>query len=137
IPSKYVSNGYIDVYLPYIGRSDDQVIEFLCPDLVPAKRGVYIFGFNDPDRYRMNAEEALDCHARRFKLYINDSLHNDLKYRFYDHPLRQNVGLLTVCDVAYLPRGEHEINVVVLLSVEGQQDSLDYRETIRIPFWKE
>ncbi|MGI9547351.1 MAG: hypothetical protein ACR2MM_08950, partial [Flavobacteriaceae bacterium] len=37
IPSKYVSNGYIDVYLPYIGRSDDQVIEFLCPDLVPAK----------------------------------------------------------------------------------------------------
>ncbi len=137
ISSKYVNNGFLDVYLPYIARSDDEVIEFLCPDLVPAQRGVYIFGFNDPDRFQMDAERAIDCHAQRFRIYINDSLHAKLKFRFYNHPIRQNVGLLTVVDVDYLPRGEHELNVVVLLPMESQRDSLTYRETVRIPFWKE
>lgn len=137
IPSKYVSNGFLDVYLPYIARSDDQVIEFLCPDLIPAQRGVYIFGYNDPVRLQMDAKKAIECHAQRFKIYINDSLHSNLKFRFYDHPVRQNVGLLTMVDVDYLPRGEHEVNVVVLLPLEDQRDSLNYRETVRIPFWKQ
>ena len=137
IPSKYVNNGFLDVYLPYIARSDDQIIEFLCPDLVPAERGVYFFGFNDPGRFQMDAEKAIDCHAQRFRIYINDSLQPNLKFRFYDHPMRQNVGLLTVIDVDYLPRGEHEVNVAVLLEVADQKDSLAFLETIRIPFWKE
>ena len=137
IPSMYADNGFIELYLPYIARSDDPIIQYLCPDLEPAKRGIYIFGMNDRGRFLMDSERAIECHSRRFKIYADDSLHSGLKYRFYEHPLRGNVGLLTVLDVDYLPRGEHEISVVVLLAEETKPDSLAFRETIRIPFWKE
>ena len=137
IPSKYTDNGFVELYLPYIPRSDDPVIEHLCPDLVPAKRGVFLFGINNRERYMMDAAEALACHSKRFKIYANDSLHNGLKYRFYDHPTRDNVGLLTILDLSYLPRGEHELNVVVLLFDDMVQDSLYFRETVKIPFWKQ
>ncbi len=137
IPSKYIENNYLELYLPYIPRADDQVIKFLCPDLEPAKRGIYIFGLNDPDRYQMDAEEAIACHARRFRIYVDDSLHRNARYRFYEHPLRKNVGLMTVLNIAYLEQGEHEVSVVVLLPVLEVRDSLAFRETIRIPFWKD
>ena len=137
IPSRYSNNGFVELYLPYIARSDDPVIAYLCPDLLPAERGIYLFGFNDPDRYYMDAKRAVECHAKRFKIYVDDSLYTNLSYKFYDHPLRKNVGLLTILDVDHLERGEHDINVVVLLQEDIQRDSLSFRETIRIPFWKE
>ncbi len=137
IPSRYLSNGFLEVYLPYIARSDDRIIEYLCPDLEPAKRGIYFLGNNDPGRFLMDSERALECHSKRFKIYADDSLHSDLTYKFYDHPLRENVGLLTILDVDYLERGEHEVAVVVLLYDDIVRDSLYFRETIRIPFWKE
>ena len=137
IPSRFIDNGFVELYLPYIARSDDQVISQLCPDLIPAERGVYLFGYNDPDRFYMDAERAIECHAQRFKIYVDDSLHTNLSYKFYDHPERENVGLLTILDVNNLERGEHDIGVVVLLQDDVKQDSLYFRETIRIPFWKE
>lgn len=137
IPSKYIDNGFVELYLPYIARSDDPVIEYLCPDLKPAKRGIYLFGYTDSERLAMNAAKALDCHSKRFKIYVDDSLHSNLKYKFYDHPIRENIGLLTILDINNLPRGEHHVGVVVLLQEETNQDSLAYVETIRIPFWKE
>lgn len=137
IPSKFVENGFLELYLPYIPRSDDMVIKYLCPDLQPAQRGIYIFGQEDPKRYMMDAAKAIDCHSQRFKIYIDDSLHLNPTYKFYEHPLRKNVGLLSIFNVSYLERGEHDVSVVVLLSVEENSDSLAFRETIRIPFWKE
>ena len=137
MPSKYVENGFLELYLPYIPRSDDQVIEYLCPDLKPANRGIYLFGFNDPDRMEMNAAKVIDCHSQRFKIYVDDSLHTDLTYKFFEHPSRENVGLLSIIDVNYLGRGQHDVGVVVLLPLVEHPDSLAFSETIRIPFWKE
>ena len=86
----------------------------------------------------MNADLALDCHAQRFKIYVNDTLLNNLKYRFHEHPTRKNIGLLTVLDVGYLPRGEHaiKIDVKVFESNKGK-DTLFFRESAIMPFWKE
>ena len=138
IPSKFVENGFIDLYLPYIPEADDKVIHQTCPDLEPAAKGIYFFGLMDPARLRMPAAEALECHARRYRIYVNDSLHNALSYRFYEHPLREDIGFLTVVDVAYLPRGEHNLGIVVNLpETSNGRDTLMFRETIRIPFWKE
>ena len=137
LPSRYVDNGFVEVYLPYIARSDDPIIEHLCPDLKPAKRGIYFFGSSDPGRFRMDSERALECHSKRFRIYADDSLHSNLTFKFYEHPLRENVGLLAILDVDYLPRGEHEVKVDVLLYDDFVRDSLYFRETVRIPFWKE
>jgi len=138
IHSKLVSNGYMELYLPYIGRTDDNVIKLLCPDLEPAKKGVFFFRNGDKARNTMNAEMALDCHSQRFKVYVNDSLISDLKYRFYDHPQRKNKGLATIFDVGFLKRGEHKLIIEVLFarSVKGK-DTLVFNQTDNIPFWKE
>ena len=138
IPSKFVDNGYIPLYLPYISQNDDKVIYKICPDLKPAKTGIYLFGRDDPYRASMDAQTALDCSSDRFRIYVNDSLLTNLKYRFYEHPDFKNNGLLTVLDVAYLPRGEHSLAVHVLLFKDFTDTSdLFFRETAVIPFWKE
>ena len=138
ISSRFVKNGFAQLFLPYVARNDDKVIEALCPDLKPAKTGVFFFGNNDRLRNNMNAGVAMDCHAQRFKIYIDGALVKNLKYRFYDHPTRKNIGLLTVLDVGYLPRGEHAISIDVNLleNIKGK-DSLVFRESVVIPFWKE
>ncbi len=136
--SKFVDNGYLELYLPYIGRTDDNVIKILCPDIEPAKKGVFFFGKGDKARNMMNAAAALDCHSQRFKIYVNDSLFSDVKYRFYDHPQRKNKGLATIFDVSFLNRGEHKLKIEVLFSrnIKGK-DTLIFQQTDNIPFWKE
>ena len=94
-----MENGFAQLFLPYVARVDDEVIEALCPYLKPAKTGVFVFGNNDPLRSNMNADLALDCHAQRFKIYVDDKVVNNPKYRFHEHPTRKNIGLLTVLDV--------------------------------------
>jgi hypothetical protein len=138
ISSKFIKNGYAQLFLPYVARTDDKIIEVICPDLKPAKTGFFFFGIDDPLRSNMNADLALDCHAQRFKIYVNDTLLNNLKYRFHEHPTRKNIGLLTVLDVGYLPRGEHAIKVdVKFLQNSNGKDSLFFHESVLIPFWKE
>ena len=138
ISSKFVKNGFVQLFLPYVARNDDQVIKAICPNLKPAKTGIFFFSNNDPLRNNMNADLALDCHSQRFKIYVNDTLLNNLKYRFYEHPTRKNLGLITVLDLGYLARGEHAIKVNVKIHQNNNEnDSLFFRESVVIPFWKE
>jgi len=138
ISSKFVKNGFAQLFLPYVARNDDQVIEAICPDLKPAKTGFFFFGNNDPLRNNMDADLALKCHSQRFNIYVNDSLLSNLKYRFHEHPIRKNIGLLTVLDLGYLGRGEHEIKVdVKILENSNGKDTLFFNESVVIPFWKE
>jgi len=138
ISSKFVKNGFAELFLPYVARNDDQVIAAICPELKPAKTGFFFFGNSDPLRRNMDADLAIDCHAQRFNIYVNDSLLKNLKYRFHEHPTRKNIGLLTVLDVGYLPRGEHSIKVdVKILESRNGKDTLFFNESLRIPFWKE
>jgi len=138
IGSKYVSNGYIELYLPYNGDNDDKVIELLCPDLEPAKKGVFFLGSGNESRDQMKAEIALDCHQKRFKIYVDDSLMPDLGYRFFNHVKRKNTGLLTIIDVGYLKRGEHKLEVEALYrETAASGDTLVFRPSGMIPFWIE
>jgi hypothetical protein len=138
IQSKFISNGYMELYLPYIGKTDDQVIAHLCPDLEPAKKGVFFLSNNDEARNNMDADIALDCHSQRFQIFVNDSLFENIKYRFYDHPERKNNGLTTILDVSFLSRGEHNLKIKVLFPESvADKDTLVFRQNDNIPFWKE
>ncbi|MCA0931811.1 hypothetical protein LCM02_05055 [Lutimonas saemankumensis] len=138
IGSRYVKNAYIELFLPYFGRSDDEVIAKICPELTPAKKGVFIFRTDFKERLEMDGDEALACHAKRFEIFVNDSLINDPKYRFYQHPERKNIGLLTVLDVDYLDRGEYEIKINALQKKrQDGKDTIVMQHNKTIPFWKE
>ena len=134
IPSKFVDNGYLQLYLPYVTNADDKVIQMICPNLKPFQTGVGLSENSD----RMNADSALLCNAERYEIYINDSLFNQPKYRYYNHPTREDIGLITILDVDYLPRGEHSARVdVQFLRRRNRKDTLVFSTAVRIPFWKE
>jgi len=142
IPSKYLDNGYLEVFLPYNPSNDDESIEALCPGLTPAKNtGVKIQGivsFNNINNWKSDADSLLNCISQMHRLYVNDSLMPDPNFLFYEHPNRANVGLISVLDVNYLNRGEHLLRVESYLDarVDGR-DTIMYQESAYIPFWKE
>ena len=138
IPSKYIDNGFLEVYVPYVNDENDRVIQMICPGLKAATTGIE-FGFDtDRTRARMNADSALLCNAQRYHIYINDSLFQEPTFRFYNHPTRNDLGLLTILDVDYLPRGEHQLKIELqYIHQRNQKDTLIFSDGAYIPFWKE
>ncbi len=142
IPSKYLENGFLELFLPYNPNSDDKSIQALCPGLTPAKNtGIKIQGiisFNNINNWKSDADSLLNCMSAIHQLYINDSLMPSQKFHFYEHPNRNNVGLLTVIDVNFLTRGEHTLTVKTALpDFVDDRDTIILQETAYIPFWKE
>jgi len=140
IPSKYVSNDFLELFLAYNPRLDDKAIESICPGLTPARQtgvrmdGVVRFDGTSTQQRKVDNDSLLQCMNQLHQVYINDSLYSDLKYRFYTHPERDKMGLLTILDIDYLSRGEHMLKVKTY-SKRGEE--MKWRESANIPFWKE
>lgn len=135
IPSRYIDESFLEVFIPYNPDDDDEVIEAVCPGLETVRNpGLALEGvitINTMNR-QADTDSLLQCMSAIHRIYINDSLHLNPSFHFYTHPQREDNGLLTVLDVAYLPRGEH------LLRIETaglESDTLRWKETARIPFW--
>ncbi|MCO6489802.1 MAG: hypothetical protein J5I98_15405 [Phaeodactylibacter sp.] len=137
IPSRYVGNGFLELFIPYLPEEDDKAIEALCPGLGIARTaGLTLEGAVtiQENRSGINADSILLCMGAIHQVFVNDSLIAGPKFRFYAHPQRQDNGLFTVLDVQYLPRGEHRLRVD---SRRIRQDSLVWVEVAHVPFWKE
>ena len=140
IPSKYVDNGFLELFLPYNPDTDDKAIAAICPDIEPGRftgvklRKVIQAGqiYNE----KSNADTLLSCLSQMHRIYINDSLYSNLALQYYDHPIRKNKGLITILDVNYLDRGKHLLRVETQF-YSGRADSLRWSESAYIPFWKE
>ncbi|MEM6378077.1 MAG: hypothetical protein AAF705_07685, partial [Bacteroidota bacterium] len=115
IPSRYLNNDFLEVFLPYNGNSDNKALEMVCPDLIPAKkekivlRGV--FNIDIPDDLGYNIDTIMSCFQQIYRLSINDSLYLDQDWMIYRHPTRNIEGLITIIDVSHLPRGRHRLKV--------------------------
>ena len=137
IPSKYISNGFLELFLSYIPSEDDEAIEAICPKLEPGQfTGVKVQGIirmGEMVNNKSNKDSLLTCISQIHHVYINDSLFTDPSFRFYTHPPREKNGLFSILDVQYLERGEHLLRIE---SVELQKDSVVWKESARIPFWK-
>ncbi len=140
IPSKYVDNGFIELFLPYNANINDKVIEALCPDLEPARftgvklDGVIKINGGGSRNKKSKNDSLLICMSQMHRVFVDDSLYSDIRYRFYEHPQRKRPGLLTILNVQDLEKGEHLLKVETYSLVK---DSLSYRESAWIPFWKE
>jgi hypothetical protein len=137
IPSRYVDNGFLELFLPYDPGDDDESIQAICPDLQAARiTGLKLSGVINLTTtiQGVNTDSLLLCMGGIHRILVDDSLHADPPWHFYTHPKREDNGLLTILDVQYLPRGEH------LLRLETRrvgEEALEWKESARIPFWKE
>jgi len=136
IPSKYIDNGFVELFLPYIAKRHHSPIAEICPDLKPGNTGIMLV--DDATKKALDGVTTLTCLSSLYQIFINDSLRTDATYRFYTHAQRKEVGLLTILDVAYLPRGAHQLEVKSKIRLPwNQSDSLFFNNKSIIPFWKE
>ena len=137
IPSRFVGNGFLELFIPYLPAKDDKNIEANCPGLEVANfTGLTLEGSITIQRNRngFNTDSILLCMGNLHQVHVDDSLFASPSFRFYTHPQRQANGLLAIFDVQHLTRGEH------LLRVETRrlrEDSLVWEQAAYIPFWKE
>lgn len=144
IPSRYVSNGFLELFIRYYPSDDDKVFQLKCPDIKPARKP----GIRSNMRVQINSEtlglffnlpeKRLACMSAIYEISVNDSLYTPLQFRFFAHPNKGEKGLLTVLDVNHLPRGEHLLQIKKLnLDTDARPDSLVMKEFVSFPFWKE
>jgi hypothetical protein len=113
--SKYPSDNYLEVFVPYLPNDLDEVLQETHPDMVASREvGVIFRGFlNARDVYKPEADYGaiLEAMEGAFRLYLNDSLRTDISPRFHEHLQRQQAGLLYMVPVHDLPVGEHLVRV--------------------------
>jgi len=144
IPSKFVSKGYLELFIRYNPSQDDRILKKKCPDVKPPiepgiHSGFYFDFSGKEDEEQVDFPKlSLDCLSSLYELRINDSLIQQPNYHFFKHPKHEERGLLSLFDVAYLPRGEHEIILRKLVrdTTEGSH-ALIMKDFVRFPFWKE
>ena len=143
ISSKYVENGFLEIFLPYTGALDNPSIEEVCPDIIPAKddkvifRGAVRFDFSAPKPY--NLDSIIQCFQAIHRLGIDGIPIEDPDFMIYDHPTREVTGFLVTVDVDTFQRGKHVLSIEKYgISLNGNQTNIkrQWQEPINIPFWK-
>lgn len=136
LASRYAKDDYLQVFIPYRVASDDRSLQHLFPKLTKAHTTT--FAIDGPlhvwhsENGAVNNDSLLLAHRSLHRLYLNDSLLPKVNWRFYQHPLREQPGLVYDLPVYDLPRGEH------LLRFDDQvlnsRDSLYWETKATIPF---
>ena len=138
IPSKVVEHGFLEVFVKYLSKRDDEIIEFQDSTLVSTKWTGYVpVDFQDNGSQDSSPEEMLQALSGISRLWINDSLmQTPLSVRYFVHPNEQERGLLYTFDVDYLPRGEHQLMLEKLRFPKGLkiQDTVEWRKVEYLPF---
>lgn len=141
IPDRYVENGFLEVFIPYLPVLDDTALQVMCSGLEPVeKAGLALRGsINLGASYsKVEPDSILFCMESLHRFYIDDSLYQTDGAYLYDHPLRKDQGLLTVLDVDSLSRGNHILRIESFRapnSFSPRKGAPDWRENAIIPFW--
>lgn len=135
--SKYVENNYVEVFVPYLPVQDDEVIKRKFPDLAPARyRGIKLNGainlgnsYNEAAQY----DSLLLALTGSQRLFLNDSLLNEVQPRFHFHEKRLQPGLLYMLPTHDLRIGEHQVRVE---KERIRADTLYWSGRLNIHFYK-
>ncbi|MEM6770872.1 MAG: hypothetical protein AAF597_09835, partial [Bacteroidota bacterium] len=114
LASKYASNNYVEMFIPYRPNMHDRLLMKVSPDLAVSQyvgtklRGAFSVG----ERYNPDADypAILNTFQQLWKISLNDSL-LQIKPRFHDHPQREQPGVLYMIPVHHLPPGEHQLKI--------------------------
>ncbi len=138
IRSQIVKDNYLPLFVPYIPTAHDATIKSICPDLEPGyDTGFKLEGGITAGRIinRLAVpSELLDCMKQLWRVSIDDSLYTEVNFRFYQHPLRDQNGLLTMIPIHHLDRSEHFVKID---RYRVQQDSVRWFDGRHIWFYKD
>ncbi len=143
IPSKYIKNGFLELFIKYNARRDDELIKEICPSLTPDEESGLgtdlVWGGSSSSKEKRKhspPDSLLDCVSQLYQVYINDSLYQDLDYYFYVDDAYGEEGLKTIIDLDHIPRGKHILKVN-RRKFPKATDSIYYRKLVATPIWLE
>lgn len=131
IPSEIIRGPYLRLFVPYLPRRLDAVIEKDCADATQISK------ISDEQERRV-AEQArtsalLDCAAELFyPLQLDGKAVADLRYDIARDPETGMRGFVAMIDVRDLPRGRHQLE----LQRPQRPDGGDSVLPVLIPFWR-
>lgn len=143
IPSNYIDKAFFPLFLRY-DVADNPMIRRHCPDFEPVQgdglnstMGIYAQGANFQIRGRDYSNEdfakLLKCHCAIYEISVNDSVYQELTYRFYEHPSKKQQGLMVVIPTDDFREGENLLKVQkVAVDSTGSRAASDYAF---VPFW--
>ncbi|MEP4094974.1 hypothetical protein [Reichenbachiella sp.] len=143
ISSDFIEKPHFKLFLRYDAR-DNQLIKKHCEDFIPMKED----GLNWRFKTRLEggnlhignqnfADEdfgkALLCMSSIYQVSINDSLYQDLNFRFFTHPDKDQKGIITVIPTDHFLQGENILDIKrIELDSIGSPLAEDFAT---IPFW--
>jgi hypothetical protein len=143
ITSDYVDRPYFPLFLRYY-PVDNSLIKKHCPDFKPlkveglnTKLQTRIVGGNlwigSEDYSNEDFDQLLQCQSAIYQILVNDSVYNELKFRFYIHPSKEQKGLITTIPTDNFLEGENILAVkkVVLDSA----NNIVLEDYAYVPFW--
>ncbi|MEP5237559.1 MAG: hypothetical protein ABJQ38_01290, partial [Flavobacteriaceae bacterium] len=141
--SDFIEKPHFKLFLRYDAR-DNQLIKKHCEDFIPMKED----GLNWRFKTRLEggnlhignqnfADEdfgkALLCMSSIYQVSINDSLYQDLNFRFFTHPDKDQKGIITVIPTDHFLQGENILDIKrIELDSIGSPLAEDFAT---IPFW--
>lgn len=144
IPTTVVKLNQLPLFIRY-NPSRNKTIQHLCTDYKPSRKmglssGIRIdqdgFGLSEPSVQEASPDSLLMCLSMIYKVYLDDSLHQDLQYYYLEHPNQGELGIYTVLNIKHLNSGHHALKITYQHWNE-YRDTLYTRNHATIPFWKE
>jgi hypothetical protein len=156
IPSKYVDNGFLELFIRY-NPNNNSILKLTCPDafemeykpsvLIGFQEGMkadsVIEAMTNNEEYDKRLLASIECQTSMFEVYIDGQLQSDLDYSFKEHSSHQEKGYLSIIDVAQLGRGKHVIELKGLVASrtsimrEVTKEDLSMKTKAKISFWIE
>ena len=136
LESRYPDHDYVEVFVPYLPDSHDELIRAVDPDLEVARytgtkfQGAFTLGKQSNENVRNDS--LLQAFGRLHRLSV-DGRPAEVPPRFHTHPVRKQPGLLYLVPTHDLEVGEHYVRVQSRF-LDG--DTLDWSEGYLIYFYK-
>lgn len=133
--SRFPTGDYQEVFVPSNSKYNKAILKKRFPDLRPlAPSSISFVGkIRLQDTPKEKIDSTLQALGAIHRVYLNDSLLTDVRWQFYQHPVREQPGLLYDLPVYDLARGEHWVRI------EGQRfrsDSMYWQEMSTISFMR-
>lgn len=145
--SRFAKEDYLEVFVPNHSSRHRKILRHQFPQLRPLTPStINLMDFTDSEGLRKEQiDSTLEALSAIHRVYLNDSLIPDVKWKFYKHPVREQPGLLYDLPVYNLLRGEYQLRIEDQgitrqkrrdEETKEYQDSTYWREWITISFMR-
>jgi len=148
IQADIIREKYVRLFI-YYDMHDNNLIREICPEYTPEKQEglstifsgwqfklsdrAFLVGPKEKDEQANKL--ALQCLSSFYNIYINDSLHQNPEFFFYEFPNKKEKGIITYLSAQGLKKGKNTLHIKK--KIKKEEGEITERNYAFIPFWLE